>query len=213
MSYDEALKSEKDLANKYFWYLKLPDVVEHWSARYVLNQNDELAKTDWANNKYVPDNQSVEEFSEKIKEGRITFSENVELLGNGASVYHGKDCLKYLFKNDDSFGSSRESVLGAIHDISGNVTGYNFETRDNYMGTYNYGSGLYHLDLDMRPYWKWGNTPDDLFGSKTQGIEATPKPKRYHPYIQDSVDTYNKFLLEEKNYFESLYFQSINYIY
>ena len=213
MSYDEALKSEKDLANKYFWYLKLPDVVEHWSARYVLNQNDELAKTDWANNKYVPDNQSVEEFREKIKEGRITFSENVELLGNGASVYHGKDCLKYLFKNDDSFGSSRESVLGAIHDISGNVTGYNFETRDNYMGTYNYGSGLYHLDLDMRPYWKWGNTPDDLFGSKTQGIEATPKPKRYHPYIQDSVDTYNKFLLEEKNYFESLYFQSINYIY
>lgn len=179
----------------------------------TINRNDEFANTDWANSKFVPHNQSVKDFREYVEEGKITFLNNVELLGDGTSVYHGKDCLKYLFKNNDLLGSSKESVLGAIHDFNGNITGYNFETRENYMGTYNYGSGLYHIDLDMTPYWKWGNTPDDLFVSKTQGIEATPFLKRVHPYIQDAVDTHNRLLLEDKNYAASWYWRSRNYMY
>lgn len=65
----------------------------------------------------------------------------------------------------------------------------------------------------LTPYWKWGNTPNDFFGSKTQGIEATPLLRRVHPYIQDAVDNHNRLLLEDKNYAASWYWRSRNYMY
>ena len=91
--------------------------------------------------------------------------------------------------------------------------GYKFEDRENFMGTYNYGTGVSHLPLDMMPYWKWANTPDDLFGSKAQGIEATSFLRRLYPEIQNTIDFHNKMLLENKDYAFYLYWQPKNYMY
>ncbi len=84
------------------------------------------------------------------------------------------------------------------------------------MGTYNFGDGplkLDHTALDVLPYWDWANSPDDLFGSKSQGINATPKLKRLHPKFQEALDTHNKLLLESKDYDSYLYWKSKNYMY
>ena len=78
--------------------------------------------------------------SAKSSQVRSYVSRNV---GTNKNV---ENSLRSLYGFGDK---TQKTLLNDILNTNGDVTGYNFETRENYMGTYNYGSGLYHLDLDM----------------------------------------------------------------
>jgi RHS repeat-associated protein len=117
---------------------------EHWSARYILNDHESLAKM-YARNR-----------SSFFQRGmvQLTFS-NGEVWrrqSKMASAYHGEGAYKWC----SSFG--RELVI----DRYGNI-----ESRVQFYGTYNFGNNPFgdknvnHYDLDMDPYYFWGSAPGD----------------------------------------------------
>ena len=221
LSYNTAQISATNIQEKYLKSLSnlskyglgtlfeaVPSMIDHYSTRYVLNENDEYLayfnssdtvtawtdknnKIDANNKKTVINGLTIEEqllngfhldekyFSYFDGDLKKIISNPANLLSDKSSVYHGAGCFKWCFNN------GQELVFNMHNDGS-----YQLDLNYNTMGTFNYGnpdSAVKHYILDMESYWTWGNTPDDLYGSKTYGWEATPKMKRIHP------DLYNVY--------------------
>jgi hypothetical protein len=99
----------------------------------------------------------------------------VSLYSNFSSMFH----------TEDFSGSTFKWVSDSGHEFVINRDG-EFETRPEYIGTYNWGqSGIAHTVLDIIPYARWGNSPDD----------GTPfLPRAYTSYLDYSTKRMmNKF--------------------
>ena len=158
MSYDEASSLSRGI------YMKgKVNMIEHYSARYVLNETyrfeamseDELKK--WRDNdqkieadKGIPVSKVFTSFF-----NRTGFSDTGYLETTERSIYHGPDNFKWVFHD-----SGKELIIKQ----DGRV-----EERAQYIGTYNWGRGpgivndMIHAKLDVVPYFRWGNTPDDYY--------------------------------------------------
>ena len=196
LTYGDALLSGLELTSQ----KKMPTMIDHYSTRYVLNENYKFAelfkdktivnqwtdpaqrnKTEKSGNLYKKLFNPSTPAEKKIIYSDGTFDKG-KLLPKGASVYHGEGSFKWTFDY-----SGKELVLG----YDGKKD-YYFETDPRYLGTYNFAPAanwLEHARYDVLPYWRWGNTPDDK--------NLTPLLKRIHP------TPYN-MLMEVPNYLNKL---------
>ena len=144
-----------------------PNIIEHYSTRYVLNQNDEFKNT-FDN---MPDSTFKNWTTRENNEIVNYFGDTATLLPPELSRYHG-NCLKYTLK------SGREIILQA--DPQSKI-GYRFDTNESTFGTYNYSTfAPVHFVYDMWPYYKWGNTPFDMYNTDIN--------RRIHPDYQAAVE-------------------------
>ncbi len=150
-----------------------PDMIEHYSVRYILNDNEEFKK-ELSKNKTKDDWANFERGSNSLIDNWKNTP--ITLLPPILSAYHGdKNALKYTLKN------GRELVIQpdyAVNEKEKNIINWHFDTNESTYGTYNYSTfGPLHFAYDMWPYYKWGNTPDDMY--------ATDINKRIHPKYYD----------------------------
>ena len=144
-----------------------PNIIEHYSTRYVLNQNDEFKNT-FDN---MPDSTFKNWTTRENNEIVNYFGDTATLLPPELSRYHG-NCLKYTLK------SGREIILQADPQSK---FGYRFDTNESTFGTYNYSTfAPVHFVYDMWPYYKWGNTPFDMYNTDIN--------RRIHPDYQAAVE-------------------------
>lgn len=148
----------------------LPNMIEHYSVRHIMNKTDQYQAmsedevTEWRKKEQRED---VEKGLPVSKGFTMYFDGSECLLPSGASlypngyyltdtgylqtegmsIYHGPDNAKWVF------GSGRELIVSRENEV---------ETKSQYLGTYNWGSGIFfHGVQDVLPYHFWGNTPDD----------------------------------------------------
>lgn len=144
-----------------------PNIIEHYSTRYVLNQNDEFKNT-FDN---MPDSTFKNWTTRENNEIVNYFGDTATLLPPELSRYHG-NCLKYTLK------SGREIILQADPQSK---FGYRFDTNESTFGTYNYSTfAPVHFVYDMWPYYKWGDTPFDMYNTDIN--------RRIHPDYQAAVE-------------------------
>ena len=144
-----------------------PNIIEHYSTRYVLNQNDEFKNT-FDN---MPDSTFKNWTTRENNEIVNYFGDTATLLPPELSRYHG-NCLKYTLK------SGREIILQADPQSK---FGYRFDTNESTFGTYNYSTfAPVHFVYDMWPYYKCGNTPFDMYNTDIN--------RRIHPDYQAAVE-------------------------
>ena len=177
-----------------------PNMIEHYSTRYVLNQNDEFKsklnentqKSDWAN--FERDSMNLIDNWDGIP---------MTLLSPEMSIYHGdKNALKFTLKN------GRELVLQPDYNPyikeknAENILNWHFDTNEATYGTYNYSTfAPAHFVFDMWSYYKWGNTPDDMY---TTDINKRIHPDYYnwlqdHDSLKDLSTTFLKGYTRWKN--------------
>ena len=158
----------------------VPSMIDHYSTRYVLNDNDGFCVTFSDENKVNEWTDSDLRISVESGQKYNSPDENAKLLIKNLSLFHGEDCFKWCF--DDG----RELVFNK--DSTGK---YQVDLNYNTLGTFNFGdpsSLAQHYILDMDSYIKWGNTPDDLYGSKSQDWKLTPWRRRVLPAWQNAHD-------------------------
>jgi hypothetical protein len=164
MSMVEAADLHKEIMNRYKNnFLSGPNMIEHWSVRYVLNDTDTFV-ADIGDNTYQWIKESDRKIADKLFVNELPANilpfENLmaqsnnktiefELLPSGKSIYHGKGNFKW---QSDKYGNELVFRNGKI------------ETDPRYIGTFNFGldESINHFNLDVLPYYKWGNSPNDL---------------------------------------------------
>jgi hypothetical protein len=151
MEFGEANPIAKDISNSSIFYI--PDMIEHLSVRYVMNQTDKMITavgddtSKWTIgviNRIIT-NLGIIKPSNDIQLGSGTIT--MELLTSLASLYHGPGNFKWQSEQGN------ELVINRL---------WQTELDPRYIGTYNFGSGTAHIFQDMLPYYLWGNSPDDL---------------------------------------------------
>ena len=171
-------KSTKELFDS------IPDMVEHYSVRYILNGNDKF-KNYFSNQEVISNWTSDVVRGESVKE---LFGETAHLLPVNQSVYHGLNAYKWVFDN------GQEIVFGSILDSNYIPTNnYKFEKDDRYLGTYNWFNAentQLHTYADVLPYWAWGNSPDD----------NNPKLNRVYPMVETYEDSKRREYYEKNKY-------------
>jgi hypothetical protein len=161
MSSEEAKVIQAEVYRNYKEQGIEPDMIAHYSARYVLNETDAMINAigndigSWMSPIdrtfsnlglglfYKPSSELI--FESQIY-GRLLNLEMI-LLTTNMSIYHGPDNFKW------QSGMGYELVFR-----NGKV-----ETDPRYIGTYNWGRVIIdHTILDVNPYNRWGNSPDDM---------------------------------------------------
>ncbi len=165
---------------------QIPDLIEHYSIRYILNENDIFAE-------YFSDKNNIEQWTSDVIRGESEKEFNgaiAKLLSAEQSVYHGLEAYKWCFED------GREIVFGPTLDSNYFLTNvYEFEKDERFLGTYNWFNAdnfMMHTFADVIPYIKWGNTPDDK--------ENTILINRIYPIVETYEDSKRREYLERKRY-------------
>ena len=165
---------------------QIPDLIEHYSIRYILNENDIFAE-------YFSDKNNIEQWTSDVIRGESEKEFNgaiAKLLSAEQSVYHGLEAYKWCFED------GREIVFGPTLDSNYFPTNvYEFEKDERFLGTYNWFNAdnfMMHTFADVIPYIKWGNTPDDM--------ENTIKINRIYPIVETYEDSKRREYLERNRY-------------
>ena len=149
MTYGEAVQVRDNIMARKLPYVNM---IEHYSARYVLNENELLSKlvTDSGADEWMkPEDRARAESGDTSYWKDTGTTSKARLLTKEDSAYHGPDAFKWVFED------GRELVI--------NSQGQ-FDTSAEFLGTYNFidsENQLGHYVLDVIPYEKWGNSPDD----------------------------------------------------
>ena len=165
---------------------QIPDLIEHYSIRYILNENDIFAE-------YFSDKNNIEQWTSDVIRGESEKEFNgaiAKLLSAEQSVYHGLEAYKWCFED------GREIVFGPTLDSNYFPTNvYEFEKDERFLGTYNWFNAdnfMMHTFADVIPYIKWGNTPDDM--------ENTIVINRIYPIVETYEDSKRREYLERNRY-------------
>jgi hypothetical protein len=165
MSMDEAVGSYYQIMNRYNNnYLQGVNMVEHWSVRYILNDMDTLVaaingKTyEWINQ--FDKNNADKWFGPQARENAIPYTSP---LADNVNDTNSEIILRLVI--------TELSVLHGLHNFKWQSNEYGnelvfrngkLETDPRYIGTFNFGrNGIDHFNLDMDPYYQWGNSPND----------------------------------------------------
>jgi hypothetical protein len=152
MSADEATESQKEINARYksnFW--TGPNMIEHYSTRYVLNEIDALTLAVGNNvNSWMDPGRRKEDVPETLSFysniSKDVTTINMSLLPVLKSIFHGSGNYKW---QGDKAGNELVFRNGKV------------ETDPRYIGTYNFGADMDHYNLDIHPYQFWGNSTDD----------------------------------------------------
>lgn len=165
---------------------QIPDLIEHYSVRYILNENDIFAE-------YFSDKNNIEQWTSDVIRGESEKEFNgaiAKLLSAEQSVYHGLEAYKWCFED------GREIVFGPTLDSNYFPTNvYEFEKDERFLGTYNWFNAdnfMMHTFADVIPYIIWGNTPDDM--------ENTIVINRIYPIVETYEDSKRREYLERNRY-------------
>lgn len=165
---------------------QIPDLIEHYSIRYILNENDIFAE-------YFSDKNNIEQWTSDVIRGESEKEFNgaiAKLLSAEQSVYHGREAYKWCFED------GREIVFGPTLDSNYFPTNvYEFEKDERFLGTYNWFNAdnfMMHTFADVIPYIIWGNTPDDM--------ENTIVINRIYPIVETYEDYKRREYLERNRY-------------
>jgi hypothetical protein len=167
MSANEAREVGKEVWTRYQESGEGPNMIEHWSARYVLDEHKALAAA--INNQIAawinPFTAAAEDITFGIYNSEIplsfysdVFEENLTismmLRTSFNSIFHGP------FFGIDSY-KWQTFTPGQGYELV--FTDKGIENDPKYIGTYNWGIDTKdHKTLDVDPYSYWGNSPDDL---------------------------------------------------
>ena len=161
MSYSSAVEYGNEIKNRLLGgSINGPNMIEHYSVRYILNDNDNFLN-------YFSDEKNIEAWTSNVIKGysEKEFVDGIKakLLKQEESIYHGFEKGKYSYKW--CFDDGREIVFNPVFDSHFNSTqNYKLEMDYRFLGTYNWfepSNKKMHSIADVIPYGKWGNTPED----------------------------------------------------